>query len=118
MLRASQLTPSGQVLVAGETNSNDFPTTPGSYQSERPANDYPSDTDAFVTKLNSTGSALVYSTYLGGNDVDRIKGLHIDSGGLVYVAGVTGSDNFPTTPGAYQTSGGLFVSVLNSSCTA
>ena len=53
----------------------------------------------FVTKLNPAGSALVYSTYLGGQGFDGGGGLAVDGAGNAYVAGGTGSADFPTTPG-------------------
>ena len=60
--------------------------------------------DAFVLKLNATGSALVYSTFLGGkSDIDDALGIAVDSGGSAYVTGETGSADFPTTPGAFRT---------------
>ncbi len=59
--------------------------------------------DAFVAKLNPTGSALVYSTYLGGSGQDLAFGIAVDSAGNAYVTGNTGSSNFPITPKAFQT---------------
>ena len=59
--------------------------------------------DAFVTKLNPTGSALVYSTYLGGTAADEGEGVAVDGAGNAYVSGTTSSTNFPVTPGAFQT---------------
>ena len=58
--------------------------------------------DAFVTKLNASGSALVYSTYLGGSGQDSATGIAVDSSGDAYVTGNTYSTNFPTTPGSLQ----------------
>ena len=59
--------------------------------------------DAFVTKLNATGSALVYSTYLGGSGQDYATGIAVDRSGDAYVTGDTASStNFPTTPGSLQ----------------
>jgi hypothetical protein len=58
--------------------------------------------DAFISKLNSTGSALVYSTYLGGSDLDGAYGIAVDSSGSAYVTGYTASTNFPITPGVAQ----------------
>src|SRR3989441_5897739 len=52
--------------------------------------------DAFLTKLNATGSALAYSTFLGGSNDDGAKGVVVDSAGNAYVAGETTSTNFPT----------------------
>jgi len=65
--------------------------------------------DAFVTKINSVGSALVYSTYLGGGaiingDTDWGEGIAVDSAGSAYVTGYTYSPDFPVTPGAYDSS--------------
>jgi len=80
---------------------NTFPTTPGAFQTAPGGTVSPE--DAFVTKLNPTGSALVYSTYLGGNGDDRGLGIALDSGGNAYVTGRTGSGTFPTTPGALRT---------------
>jgi len=78
-----------------------------------------------VTKFNAAGSALVYSTYLGGSGDDNFVGLHnsyygriaVDSSGNAYVLGSTQSDNFPTTAGAFRTTrpGGddLFVTKIS-----
>src|SRR5262249_27311890 len=59
--------------------------------------------DAFVTQLNASGTALLYSTYLGGSSGDRGNGITVDGRGQAYVTGSTTSANFPTTPGAFQT---------------
>jgi hypothetical protein len=91
---------SGNAYVTGYTGSSDFPTTPGAFQTTLAS----SSTNGFVTKLNPTGSALVYSTYLGGNADDFAIGIVVDSSGDVYVTGVAYSGNFPTTAGAFQTS--------------
>ncbi|MGB9073656.1 MAG: SBBP repeat-containing protein [Terriglobales bacterium] len=109
----------GSAYVSGFTWSADFPTTPGAFQT----NFGSGGGDAFVTKLNSTGSALVYSTYLGGSGNDDGSGIAVDSAGNAYVTGATGSTDFPTTPGAFQTTcnggnycakyGDAFVSKLN-----
>src|SRR5207302_9737939 len=112
----------GNAYVAGATRSSDFPTTPGAFQ---PTLHGPE--DATVTKLNSTGSALIYSTYLGGYNqfavAENAFGIAIDAAGNAYVAGRTGSTDFPTTPLAFQASyaGGehdAFVTKLNPSGTA
>ena len=62
--------------------------------------------DAFVTKLNPTGTALVYSTYLGGTGDDGGNGIAVDTAGNAYVTGITDSTDFPTTAGAFQTTYG------------
>src|SRR2546430_8546692 len=79
--------------------------TAGAFQSSSAAGE-----EAFVTKLNPTGAALVYSTYLGGTNSDVSLGIAVDSLGQAYVTGRTSSANFPTTAGAFQPSfpGGFF----------
>ena len=84
----------GAFVIAGNTTSSDI-TTLNAYQ---PA--YGLSTDAFVTRFNSSGSALTYSTYLGGNTSNYAEVLAIDSSGKIYVGGRT-SGTFPTTVGAY-----------------
>ena len=90
---------SGAAYVTGWTDSSDFPTTAGAFDSS-----YNSGKDAFVVKVNAAGSALVYATFLGGSDWDEGKGIVVDSSGAMYVTGYTWSSNFPTTPGAFDTS--------------
>ena len=81
---------SGNAYVTGTTASTDFPTM----NPFQPA--YGGDNDAFVAKLNPTGSALVYSTYLGGSGYDEGYGIAVDNLGDAYVTGYTASTNFPT----------------------
>lgn len=88
---------SGNVVVTGQTESSDF-----SLANPRQAN-LQGTMDAFVTKFAPSGTSLVYSTYLGGNSGEAGRGVAVDSSGNAYVAGVTFSTNFPTTPGAFQT---------------
>ncbi len=88
----------GYAYVTGLTESSDFPTTSGAFQTTRS-----SSSDAFVTKLNSTGSALSYSTYLGGFGDERGSGIAVDSSGYAYITGWTDASDFPTTTGAYDT---------------
>ncbi len=108
----------GNAYVAGDTWSNDFPTTSGALQTTFAGGQ----NDGFVTKLNSTGSALVYSTYLGGSSDDETLAIAIDSGGNAYVTGWTNSTNFPTMNPFQATFGGgildAFVTKLNSEGTA
>jgi len=89
---------SDSAYVTGFTGGS-FPTTIGAYQTTYGG----STSDAFVTKLNAAGSALVYSTYLGGNNYDGGRGIAVDSNGSAYVTGQAGSTDFPITAGAYQT---------------
>jgi hypothetical protein len=90
----------GYAYVAGCTTSDDFPATPGAFQTvHNPGGDYPC--DVFVSKLAKDGSRLVYSTYLGGSDTDVGAGIGV-AAGRAYVTGATFSPDFPTTPGAFQ----------------
>ena len=88
----------GDAYVTGVTTSTNFPTA-NPFQATNPGGVQ----DAFVTKLNPAGSALVYSTYLGGTGDEIGNGIAVDSAGDAYVTGDTTSTNFPTTLGAYQT---------------
>ncbi len=98
----------GSVYVAGATLSRNFPTTAGAFQTKfhgtERQNMFFNYGDGFVAKLNTTGSGLVYSTYLGGQGDDCIFGLVVDSAGTVYVAGSTTSVDFPVTGNAVQPS--------------
>jgi hypothetical protein len=108
----------GNAYVTGNTYSTDFPVTSGAFQTTRMGDD-----DVFVTKFNPTGSALVYSTYLGGSGYadgggDIAAGIAVDGSGNAYVTGTTVSNDFPTTPGAFQTvcggnCGDAFVTKIN-----
>ncbi len=87
----------GNAYITGYTRSDDFPVK-DPYQSHQTAS------DAFVSKLNADGSALIYSTYLGGNDDDSGYAIAVDADGYAYIAGTTYSTDFPVqpNPGAYQ----------------
>jgi hypothetical protein len=80
----------GSAYVAGDTYSTDFPTK-NPFQGKRKGN-----CDAFVTKLSPSGKTLFYSTYLGGSDWDKGRGIAVDSNGSAYVTGFAWSKNFPT----------------------
>jgi PKD repeat protein len=107
----------GGAYLTGETWSSNFPVTPGAFDTTWNGLD-----DTFVTKLNTVGSALEYSTYLGGPSYERGNGVAVDSGGNAYVVGLTGSTNFPTTSGAFDTTlaghNDVFITKLNGSGTA
>ena len=91
----------GNLLIAGSTDSTDFPVTTGAFQTTDSAS---SDANVlFVTKLNPTGTALVYSTYIGGTSGDWEGGLATDASGDVFVAGYTYSKDYPVTQGAFMT---------------
>lgn len=87
---------SGNAYVTGSTDAVDFPVVNALISTA------PGGTNAFVTKLNSAGSALLYSTYLGGSGNDVGFGIDVNAAGEAYVAGSTDSSDFPTTTGAFQ----------------
>jgi hypothetical protein len=89
---------SGNAYVTGETTSTDFPTTPGAFRAALAGL-----RDAFITKLDPAGAALVYSTYLGGAANDHTSSIAIDVDRNAYVTGETWSADFPTTAGAFGT---------------
>ena len=93
--------PSGDVIVTGNTDSTDFPVTPGAHQTTLRGS--MGVTDAFVARLDAAGTRLVFATYLGGSATDTGLGVSVDAGGIVTVTGQTFSSDFPTTPGAFQT---------------
>ena len=104
----------GCVYVTGSTNSLDFPTTPGAFDKSSNC-----DLNAFVTKLNPSGTDLDYSTYLGSTGYDEGLDIAVDSLGCAYVIGYTASLDFPTTPGAidksYAGNGDAFITKFNPS---
>jgi hypothetical protein len=112
----------GQAYVTGATSADNFPTTAGVVQPNAgyPLCFYRQCTDAFVTKLNASGSGLVYSTYLMGETLDAGNGIAVDTAGNAYVAGSTASRFFPIVD-AFQPIGGShengFVTKLNANAT-
>jgi hypothetical protein len=103
---------SGNAYVTGYTFSTDFPLL-SAYDRSLGRN---GDVDVFVSKLNAAGSALLWSTYLGGaGSVDTAVGIAVDAAGNAYITGRTASDNFPVTASAWQrpvVGGGSFVTKL------
>ena len=105
---------SGNAFVTGTTFSTDFPTV-------NPLQGYGGAGDAFVCKLNAEGTALVYSTFLGGGGADSGGGITVDSSGNAYVTGSTGSTNLPTVNPLQSSANGLgeaFVAKLNAAGSA
>ncbi|HYR78301.1 MAG TPA: SBBP repeat-containing protein [Pyrinomonadaceae bacterium] len=94
----------GNAFVAGRVDSasTDFPTTAGALATIYRGGDF----DGVVFKLNPQGNALIYSTYLGGEENDSAEGVAVDAVGNAYVVGGTRSIGFPTTVTAYQPAGG------------
>jgi hypothetical protein len=92
----------GNIYVTGSTVSQDFPIAAAAFQGTYGGgND-----DAFVTKMNPTGSALVFSSYLGGTQTDNGNGIAVDTSGSAYVAGQTCSTNFPVSNPVQAAPGG------------
>ena len=87
-----------RAILTGTTNSSNFPTTLGAY--DRSFNGY---VDIWIVRLNAEGSALDYSTLLGGSDADTSYAVTSGNSGHAYVTGYTHSFDFPTTPGAFDT---------------
>jgi hypothetical protein len=104
----------GNAYVTGQTDSSTFPTTSGAFDETHNGSN-----DAFVTKLDASGTGLVYSTFLGGGSFDSGGGISVDGADNAYVVGVTDGNGFPTTAGAFDTtpngSGDAFVTKLNPS---
>ncbi|TMD08075.1 MAG: hypothetical protein E6J03_03260 [Chloroflexi bacterium] len=90
--------PGGGAYVTGATGSPNIPVTRGAVQTAFHGGGH----DAFITRLDSAGRALVYSTYLGGGGFDLGLGIAVEPSGGVYVTGTTSSKDFPTTPGSVQ----------------
>jgi hypothetical protein len=116
--KAIAIDASGNAYITGQTQSTNFPTL----NAFQPANGGPAgSSDAFLTKLNTTGSALIYSTYLGGNNTqpDEGRGVAVNAVGNAYVTGATNSVNFPTTtpPPTLSTTGGIFLTKFTPSGT-
>ena len=118
----------GSVYLTGMTYSQDYPVTDGAYKTifNDPGDTYTiemANCDAYITKLDPTGSSLIYSTFIGGRNVDFGFGIDVDKDGFVYVAGITQSDDFPTTSGTieenppFQYGYNSFISKLNQSGT-
>ncbi|MEK7184151.1 MAG: SBBP repeat-containing protein, partial [Patescibacteria group bacterium] len=106
---------SGAAYLTGETTSTNFPTS-SPFQAANAGG-----TDTFVTKLNAAGSALTYSTYLGGTAFDKAFGIALDSSNNAYLAGTTNSSNFPTSSPFQATPGGagdVYVTKFNAAGSA
>jgi hypothetical protein len=89
----------GYVTVAGQTLAANFPVKNALQPAKQGAENF---TDAFITRFTPQGDALVYSTYLGGEDWEEVHGLAVDASGNAYLTGLTSSDNFPVSADAPQ----------------
>ncbi len=93
----------GRAYVSGGTKSFGFPTTAGAYQGTKAG-----DTDAYLAKFDSAGASLLYSTLLGGGGTDRASGVALAPNGIAFIAGLTGSADFPTENAFQNGFGGSF----------
>ncbi|MDE2962707.1 MAG: SBBP repeat-containing protein, partial [Acidobacteriota bacterium] len=106
----------GHAYLTGYTAYGDFPTTPGVFSETAPGAGICGSSlclDAFVSKLNREGTALIYSTYLGGSSIDYANGVGVDLQGNAYVTGVTLSSDFPEVQAPVSSEGQIFVSKLD-----
>jgi PKD repeat protein len=92
------LDPAGRALVAGQTNTTDFPVTTGAFQTSNAGGE----TDMFVLRMAADGSDVEWATYLGGTNADFPYDIAVDGNGLPVVVGRTNSTDFPTTAGSYD----------------
>ncbi|HEX9709353.1 MAG TPA: SBBP repeat-containing protein [Candidatus Thermoplasmatota archaeon] len=90
----------GGAYITGYVLSTNFPTTAGAHDATHNGGSY----DLVVSKIDATGSTLVFSTYLGGTSNDYGRGVAVGANDTVYVTGESASSNFPITAGAFQTS--------------
>lgn len=108
----------GNAYIAGNTLSSDYPVTPGAFRTAVNDTISPTPINGFVTKLNADGSALVYSTYLGGTNGDIIYDMALNARGEVFVTGYTYSGDFPITSGTIDpASHNVYVARLNAAGT-
>jgi len=108
------LATNGDIIVAGYTESDDYPVSSGAYQRTKNLG-----RDVMVTRMRADGTGIVWSTFLGGSGVDHALALAVDGSNNVFIAGNTQSTNFPVSSGAFRTTAGGggdgFVAKLNSS---
>jgi hypothetical protein len=92
----------GRIYLVGQTTSTDFPVTPGALQGAFGGGP----TDGVFVVLSADGRDILYATYIGGGGDDLIRGIALDQAGDAYLVGLTSSDDFWVTSGAFQTSRG------------
>ncbi len=102
----------GEIYLVGSSGSTDFPTTPDAFQ-EEPSFPLYFFTDAFVAKLNPTGTAILYATYFGGQHDDAGRKIAVDPWGDIVIAGITSADDFPLVDPIASAPNEMFVSKLS-----
>ncbi len=103
----------GEAYLNGYTYSTNFPVISGAYAETKSGA-----SDIFISKLNSSGNGLLFSTFIGGNSYDNPGGLALDSAGNVYVAGSTKSSNFPANSGSYHGDYDVVICKFNNDCSS
>ena len=101
----------GRAYVAGDTSSSDFPVSASAFDTSLGGF-----SDAFLARLAADGHALEYATFVGGAASEQGNDLAVDATGRMYLTGFTTSSDFPTTPGAFDTSYGGVPSEMGMSC--
>jgi hypothetical protein len=107
----------GHAFVTGDTNSSDFPVTPGAFQTTKgPAINQP-----FISKLSPSGNSLIGSTYFGGSSASAVRDITTDLQGHAYIIGNTSASDFPITPNVIPSTwtgnGAAFISILSADLT-
>ncbi|UCH93420.1 MAG: SBBP repeat-containing protein, partial [Candidatus Aminicenantes bacterium] len=107
----------GTAVITGRTHSSDFPVTAGAFDESFNSADWQGYSDGYVAAFDFNSGSLVYSTLVGGSGSDLLNGSALDQERNVYITGVTTSQDFPVTPGAYKTVKGspqsVFVTKMN-----
>jgi hypothetical protein len=107
----------GSVYVTGHTSSSNFPVTPGAYQTTKKA-----DHDIIISKMDASASALLFSTFLGGDGRDELPDISLGTDGTIFITGTTESPNFPVTFGVvqpnYPDGKTIFITRLNAEASA
>ncbi|MBN1448553.1 MAG: hypothetical protein JXA28_11530, partial [Bacteroidetes bacterium] len=96
-LKAAEIDRDGNIVFAGNTWSDDLPVTPNAWQPRHRGNG-----DGYIAALDSTGSELIFCSYIGGSGIENLWDMHIDAAGNIVITGLTDSWNYPTTPGVVQ----------------
>jgi fibronectin type 3 domain-containing protein/DNA-binding transcriptional ArsR family regulator len=99
-LRGGMIDDYGNIIIAGNTPSDDLPTTAGAFCETLKTSPPLSVTDGYIAKFNHNATRLLFCTYIGGTLWDTLNGMNMDPDGNIYIVGATGSDDFPLTQDA------------------
>jgi hypothetical protein len=98
--RSVALGPDNSIYVVGVTDSDNFPTTPGAFDQTHQSGGIGDPDDGFATRFAPDGKSLIYSTFIGGHEIDTLIDVAVDPGGKAYVTGRSSSEDFPITSGS------------------